>query len=175
MATAANYFPEGALSSIKPADDFMADWFSKHLREMDEPPLWPPCDDRRPTFRYLSLPSFGKPCAVRVQRDDHGEWDLVATLLDCGESGQEAGRVIRRVQRKLGSFERWRLEARSRRLEFWDIPAYDEKRVGLDGFKVVLEGADAGRYHIVNRWCPPRGPFWSFCRYLSGLKGFDPR
>ena len=175
MATAANYFPEGALSSNKRADEFTADWFSRHLRDMDEPPLWPPCDDRRPTFRYLALPSFGKPFAVRVQRDDHGGWDLTATLIDCGESGRDAGRVVRRVHRKLGWFERSRLEARARRLAFWDIPAYDEESEGLDGFTKVLEGADAGRYHIVHRWSPPRGPFRSFCSYLSGLKGFDPR
>jgi hypothetical protein len=175
MATAANYFPEGALASSKRVDDFMADWFSKCLRDTDEPPLWPPRDDRRPTFRYLALPSFDKPFVVRVERDDQRGWDLIAALIDYGESGRDAARVVRRVHRKLGWFERSRLEARSKRLAFWDIPPYDEEREGLDGSTEVLEGADAGRYHIVHRWCPPRGPFRSFCRYLSGLKGFNAR
>ncbi|PYV47582.1 MAG: hypothetical protein DMG94_05690 [Acidobacteria bacterium] len=40
---------------------------------------------------------------------------------------------------------------------FWEIPSY-EKTWGLDGAQWIIEGVEDGKYHVVDRWTPTKGP-----------------
>src|SRR5438477_7376415 len=44
------------------------------------------------------------------------------------------------------------------RFSFWQAPTQEE-RSGADGARWILEGRSANRYHVVDRWSPPPGPF----------------
>lgn len=149
--------------------EFPAEWFGGILKCMDERPLFLAGTARSLTFRFLSLRSFGRPTMIRVERTESG-WNLDAKMLD-GSPGEEgSGHLIRSTQRQLSWWQCRRLDARTAKFPFWDLPYEDDKR-GLDGGSWVLEGADAKRYHIIYRWeCDDRR-IRSFCGYLYWLRG----
>jgi hypothetical protein len=136
---------------------------------MNEHPLFPIGTAQFLTFRFLSLRSFGKPKMIRVERTE-GRWSLHAKMLDgsAGEGGR--GQIIRSIHRQLGWWQCRRLEARMAKFPFWDLPCQDNTR-GLDGSTLVLEGADAKRYHIIHRWKCDDRKINSFCGYLCWLRG----
>jgi hypothetical protein len=56
-------------------------------------------------------------------------------------------------------------------LNFWALPVTD-KIHGLDGETWHIEGTDADRHHVIERWCPRDGrepALGTLCRYLTML------
>ena len=101
MASAApdSYFPPGAFAigdlPIGRGDisGKLAKWFSEHLRAMDEPSLWAMSrDDRHAVvYRFLWLPTWGRPVSVRIERlGDEATLSLVQ--LD-GSGGYDPGEI----------------------------------------------------------------------------------
>ncbi|HJZ66445.1 MAG TPA: hypothetical protein VKD70_19120 [Candidatus Acidoferrum sp.] len=41
--------------------------------------------------------------------------------------------------------------------KIWDEPALEERN-GLDGARWIFEGIKGGKYHVVDRWSPEKGP-----------------
>src|SRR4051794_37575604 len=74
------YFPPRAFVLESPPGDrkdisgSLADGFSRHLRAMNEPSLWKSSHgDKGPsTYRFLWLPTWGHPVAVRIERTNNG-------------------------------------------------------------------------------------------------------
>src|SRR4051794_40881868 len=76
------FFPDLVFDANKEHNDFIVDWYSKHLKAMKEPSLWKLCEkDRSVTvYRLLWLPTFDRPVSVRLVRRSEGAV-LYAVLL----------------------------------------------------------------------------------------------
>ncbi len=74
------FFPTGALDPLPRVDEFCAGWFGGILQCMDERPFFPIGTAQVLAFRFLSLPSLGKPAMIRVERNE-GRWSLHAKCL----------------------------------------------------------------------------------------------
>jgi hypothetical protein len=87
------FFPDLVFDANKEHNDFIVDWYSKHLKAMKEPSLWKLCEkDRSATvYRLLWLPTFDRPVSVRLVRRSEGAV-LYAVLLD-GRGGYEPGKI----------------------------------------------------------------------------------
>ncbi|VTR93331.1 Uncharacterized protein OS=Chryseobacterium antarcticum GN=HY04_05025 PE=4 SV=1 [Gemmata massiliana] len=163
------YFPAGVLDPSPNSEELFDGWFSQHLHSAGEQPLFPAPDNQPLTFRFLALPTWGKPSTVRVEQ--RGErWWLVGRMTD-GDGGYDPGPVIRTAEGWLSATEVQRLDRLFRALSFWELPTAIND-TGCDGTTWVLEGAGTGRYHVAHRWCPDKGPFAAFCSFLGQLGGF---
>jgi hypothetical protein len=150
-AGCASYFPSGTI------DPFLDDWYSSQLRATREEIL-KPTGGPRVVYRFTWIPSFHPTATVRVE-STRGKASLVATRLD-GAGGYDPGRVAARVELRL-SADRWELlQSLLADAAFWDMPSEQGEKVDpvtgaiiiqADGDRWLLEGADAGRYHYVER------------------------
>ena len=150
-SSAAAYFPPGVFSRPDVverlgSDEFVVEWYGKHLRAMGEPSLW---DAKRPMIRFTMLPSFWKPISVRIEPDGEGAV-LTATRLS-GSGGYDPGTIEWQETRRLSSTELTALE--SRFVSFAQTPTLVED-TSLDGAEFIVERQDGVRYHVVTRNVP---------------------
>jgi hypothetical protein len=165
------YFPLRVFDQQDDAHAFTARWYSKHLRVMEEPPLYPVAPVRPLCFRFLKTPTDCPSRVARVEADDQG-WKVIGKRT-AWLSEKEFGLIDRRMPRRLTADEAAHLRHLLDRLTFWSLPTTDDK-FGADGTMWVLEGAHDGKYHVVERWCPDPRPFVDFCEYLLTLSGEAP-
>jgi hypothetical protein len=131
-------------------------WYSGILAQLDEPSLYEASNDRaRRAYRFLYCPSFSSPIAVRLEitRDGSGEVH-VRRHLGFSAVWQDEPVDYRRVSVQPQSIERFLREVGIG--SFWLLPA-EVDRFGLDGSHWIIEAADKGRYHFVDRWSPESG------------------
>lgn len=162
-----SYFPRGLLSERERSDQFLTDWYTKHLRAMKEAPLPFPNEQMLESYRFLWLRSFHHPVAVRLWNTGTDKFISVKEM--SGAGGYEPGTSILMTQRKLSQHE-WDMFMRA--LEntcYWEQPTEDPKDAGFDGARWVLEGFREGRYHAVDRWTPQKGSFREACLYMLKL------
>jgi hypothetical protein len=169
---APGYFPPGSLDPRPKLEELFDEWFSKHLRSMDEPALWPVPDNQPLTFRFIGLPTWDNPYAVRIEKQ--GDQWLLTGKLTAGEGGYDEGPIIRRVSGWLSPSEARRLDKLVSKLAFWELPTVIDDG-GCDGVRWVVEAAESGRYHVAHRWCPERDDFARVCSFLGQLGGFHAR
>jgi hypothetical protein len=171
------FFPEGWIRDRKKrpgSDQFVRDWYSRHLRTMSEPSLScgePPAE----VYRFLWLRTWGHPIAVRLTGVTPGAPTpptLSAVELD-GAGGYEPGKIARRIDRKLTDAEWGELTSGLKAIDFWGLPT-DIGEAGLDGAQWVLEGRRGRQYHVVNRWSPKTGPYRELALSLLKLAGLLP-
>lgn len=156
------YFPQ----DVPP---FFVEWFSKHLRAMNEPSLLSSTDSLDEVYRFLWLRSFHPPVAVRVWRTGE-EYFLNAIELN-GAGGYEPGKELARKARPLTS-EEWVTFMRP--LEescFWNLPRRDPDNRGNDGAEWIVEGLRQGRYQVTDVWSPSSGAYRDACIYLLKISG----
>jgi hypothetical protein len=150
----------------------LADRYSDALRRMNEPSLWKASQsDRKLTaYRFLWLPTWGRPVAVRIEKAG-GRATLHMVQLD-GSGGYDLGKIdtTRRMSPNRDDWER--LMRRVRTAGFWGMPSRID-RLGADGEELIVEGVKDGRYHVVDRWTPEAGAYLELCRTLLDLSGMD--
>lgn len=140
------------------------------LRAMGEGPLHPTVDTSA-TYRLFRLPSFRFPSVVRVAQRN-GNWEIIGRLFRMdGWSFTPVAPLWERT-RRLSDVEATRLEHLLRALSFWTMPVTVERQ-GLDGTTWVLEGAQDGRYHVIDRWSPEEPPLVDLGEYLTAISGID--
>ncbi len=162
----ASYFPSNVLSHNESGNQFVSEWFSKHLRAMNEAPMYYAEDRWSESYRFLWLRSFHHPVAVRIWKC--GSERFIAAKELSGAGGYEPGKLIRNYSRRLTAAE-W--SEFMRHLEdscYWNLPTRDEN-LGLDGALWIFEGVKGGRYHIVDRWSPTSGSYHELCLYVLKL------
>ena len=165
-----NYFPPGTLDETAESSQFKEQWYAKHLQTLKEPSLWESSKTQMTqSYRFLWLRTFHHPISVRLDVNKDGT-GLLTTRITTGKGGYEAGHLIKNKSQKLTK-ERtgWFLD-RIEELGFWNLPTYEKSHeeigpngqktveIGLDGAQWILEGTRDGKYRVVDRWSPEKGP-----------------
>jgi hypothetical protein len=167
------YFPPGSLDSNGTwRDSFHSDWYSKHLKAMDEPSLSDANGAPEFAYRFLWLRSFHHPISVRIQRSG-ASTILHAIELD-GQGGYSPGRPARQVNRELSQSELDAVMDRLNKMRFWQMETRDDSLPGEDGAEWILEGSQGGKYHVVNRWSPGTGYVYDLGLHFLRLSGLLP-
>jgi hypothetical protein len=152
----AQFFPK---SSVDPrGDDFKAKWYSTQLRALREPSLFALATNKKAeSYRFLGLRTFHHPIAVRVKLQPDGSWILVAKVAS-GAGGYSPGTLTTNTSRQLTAQEADRFRSKIESGGFWNAPNPVNDQTGTDGSQWIIEGAKAGRYHVLDRWMPKNGP-----------------
>lgn len=143
------YFPVKPLDSDQPLDDFNVVWYSKHLAALEEPSL-SSGDIKNETYRVLWLRTFHAPMSFRLTIMPDGTSELI-TKKTSGFGGYEPGELVINKTTEINKRETEILIETLGRTRFWDLSS-TESGMGLDGAQWVVEGAKAGKYHVVDRW-----------------------
>jgi hypothetical protein len=164
------YFPMGALDPSRAKIDAISrDWYSKYLRAMMEPSL--SCG-RSPdgfAYRFLWLRVSHHPIAVRVEKD--GAVVTLSAVELNGTGGTAPGGIVNRLQRALSPAEQGQFLARLRPVGFWEMKKNVDRFGSMEGAQWVLEGAEDGRYRVIERWSPQSGAYREFCLLLIEFTG----
>ncbi len=153
------YFPKGALGDDPRGDLFRADWYSKDLKALQEPSLFQLAKNPSlESYRFVWLRTFHHPVIVRLNLRSDGTGDLT-TKVSSGAGGYAPGHVIENKSRPVTREEVEKFLARVRQGQFWDLPSHESPdAAGLDGSQWIIEGVKEGKYHVVDRWTPGKGP-----------------
>ncbi|HEY2366664.1 MAG TPA: hypothetical protein VGH87_09770 [Polyangiaceae bacterium] len=162
------YFPPGTFPER--ADQFVSDWYGRHLGAMHEPSLWAAAVRGETVWRFVYLRTWGKPIAIRVTSDGH----LFATRLG-GQGGYDPGTIDVQRERVLAKSDLARIDSALAAMSF-DTTA-TEGEMGNDGAQWVLERAKGGQYRLVERWSPDvthtHPAFLAACDVFIDLAGRD--
>jgi hypothetical protein len=136
------YFPKGAER-----------WYPKYLQAMNEPSLFAQHPDKATEqYRFLYLPSFEKPFAIRVQKDASG-----ARLRAVRLSGMHLASDLIDYDKtfEITSDEWDRFLALLAKSSFWSTPTREPNEVSVyDGDQWIFEGRAGNKYHVVDRCIP---------------------
>jgi hypothetical protein len=163
--SASKYFPPFRSGSAW-ADKVRPDWYSKHLRAMNEHAVTSLKEEE--TYRFLWLRSFHHPVAIHVARS--GTKKFITAKQTSGAGGYEPGTLEINHTRPLSDDEWNEFMMVLEHTRYWQMPT-DEGEPGLDGARWILEGYREGRYHLVDRWTPQSGAYHEACLYLLKVSG----
>lgn len=152
------YFPNKALASNARSDRFIAGWYSRQLQALEEPSLLELA--KVPTsqsYRFLWLRTFHHPVAIRLDVKADGTAVLTKKIAN-GAGGFGPGILTENTSRPLTAEQRQAFLAKIEQVRFWTLPAYIHDQSGTDGSEWIIEGTKGGKYHVVSRWSPEKGP-----------------
>lgn len=168
------YFPNLVFASDKEDNDFVVDWYSKHLRAMKEPSLWKLSErDRSATvYRFLWLPTFHRPVSVRLVQS--GEAVTLHAVLLSGRGGYEPGKIVVSRSAKIAGRPYEDFKRPLGNVKIWQMPTEDPGPDGCDGDQLIFEVVGGGKYHIVDRWSPDGDDdYVKLCRHMLVMSGLD--
>ena len=161
------YFPPSVFSPYPDVDDLTRNWFSKVLREADEPSLWEDAEKQgADVYRFTWLRSFHQPITVRLVFRPDGSADLVAKVMS-GEGGYDPGHLITNDESHLVPVEAKSFLEKLQKADFWNLPATRPHMLERDGAEWIMEGVKKGKYRVVVRWSPRNGDYRDACLYLA--------
>lgn len=136
------YFPPNTFQT--PGGDFMVQWYSSVLYALAEKPLWP-ADPKSAAYRFIWMRSFHDQVSITMDVQPGGSGQLRLQVL---------GRIPRKLESRTESLSKAQVQgvlALIEKAEFWKMETEGGPH-GNDGAEWVLEGVQAGQYHIVTRW-----------------------
>ncbi|MHC4118408.1 MAG: hypothetical protein ACYSWO_12980 [Planctomycetota bacterium] len=166
------YFPEKVFSEREDLHTFVNEWYSKHLKALQEPSLYKwDSTDTESVFRFTWLRTFHHPVSIRLEILPNGTGKLYSKMTS-GTGGYEPGKLktnnVKNIKKAIVDefLEIVKDEA------FWKLPTRIEDG-GMDGSQWIIEGRKGHDYHIVDRWTPEKGTvkrIGIFLIELSNLK-----
>jgi len=176
------YFPDGTFNGKPGVYDFTERFDAWYLRGIEEPSLPDETKQRNvKVYRFLKLPPFFHPWCVRISILPDGTGQAIVKTTN-GAGGFSPGRLttVQTLDVPRPVVERFlHLLDRS---AFWSMPTVPplppaptrrqraQARV-MGGTPWLLEGAEPGRYHAVERVSPSQGPFATLCGFMLGEMG----
>jgi len=164
-----SYFPQDSLDETAVSSRSREQWYSEHLRALKEPSLWDSSKSQKlQTYRFLWLRTFDRPISVRLDVQQDGT-SLLTTKITNGQGGYKPGKLVVNKSRKLTKDQTtWFLE-RMEEVSFWKLASFEKPYeigpngekvdlIGVDGAEWIVEGVKDGKYHVVDRWSPEKGP-----------------
>ena len=145
------HFPDLSFGDESDRDDFMQQWYGKHLRSMDEPRLH--TERETDTIRLLTLPTFHEPTLIRIERHEIGT--LVCVKRTDGRGGYGPGALTLNDRSNENSSL---FNAGCELLDevgFWQMPVLDDVVV-LDGTRYIIESSVDDAYHVLERAVPKK-------------------
>ncbi len=139
------YFPPMVLSERKQLHDFVAKWYSKHLRVMDELPFFKlAADASAHVYRFLWLRTFDRPVCIvfRVHSDGSGKLRLKVTD---GQGGYKPGKLVVDDSKSISREKTQEWLTVLGQARFWELP-HSEVSSMLDGANWVLEAVKGGSH-----------------------------
>jgi len=152
------YFPSGNLGEAEVLRESARKHYSECLAAFDEPSFWRLSEDSRAEcYRFLWLRTFHPAICVRIDITSKGTSELTKKTGtgECGFGG--VGRLTLNKTGWLTKNETGKFLAQLDVYKIWDEPALEERN-GLDGARWIFEGIKGGKYHVVDRWSPEKGP-----------------
>src|SRR5262245_31725928 len=120
------YFPTGTLASNAKVDQFRADWYSKHLRALNEPSLTDLAKQSSiQSYRLVWLRTFHHPIVVRLELNENGSGVLFVKEAD-GAGGYETGQLIENSSRPVTRKKASEFLKKVKEVNFWSFPSYKE-------------------------------------------------
>ncbi len=157
-----SYFPKNKI------DESRANWYSKHLRKMNEPILYTVTNKKIEIYRFTWLRTFHHPIMIRVYQS--GEKGFLIAKELSGAGGYEPGELKHNVKRRLTKKGWQNILVHVKRSSFWSLKSNIDDG-GLDGARWIMEGVKKGKYHMVDRFSPEKGSYRELCLYLLKLSG----
>lgn len=153
-----SYFPQGIIDDKAQGDSFRSQWYSKHLKALEEPSLFQMAKtSKAEAYRFVWLRTFHHPVIVRVDIQPNGNGQLT-TKVSSGAGGYEPGKLIENTSRPLTRPQVDKFLATIQGLQFWKLPTHENpETAGCDGAQWIIEGVKNGEYHVVDRWSPSKG------------------
>jgi len=165
-----DHFPPGVFRRAWDGTPFLELWRSRSLQELDEPSIFA----RRTSpgariYRFTWQRSFDPEISVRLEVESDGTAILTSKHLAIHPVKPAA---LTTQTKKLSRWRTNRLVRQFDRAGFWNAPT-DLDDGGLDGATWLFEACRDGRYHVVDRWSPPKGdPLKSLGLDLLEAAGF---
>jgi hypothetical protein len=146
-------------------DEFVVNWYSKHLHAMKEPLLFNKIIDKE-IYRFTWLRTFNAPMTFRFEKRND-RYVLYWKVLN-GAGGYKPGKIeIERL--KILTEKEWTEFTRLvEKADFWNMDL-GRSSVGTDGSEWILEGVNQTKYRVVTVWSPDKGNFYNACDYLISL------
>ncbi|WMI65071.1 hypothetical protein RBH94_13515 [Aestuariibaculum sp. YM273] len=146
-------------------DEFVVNWYSKHLHAMKEPLLFNRKIDKE-IYRFTWLRTFDKPITFRFEKKDN-RFILYWKVLN-GAGGYEPGEIeIERL--KILTKKEWtEFTQLMEKADFWNMNL-GRSSIGTDGSEWIMEGVNQSDYRAVSVWSPSKGDFYNACDYLISL------
>lgn len=139
---------------------FTINWYSEHLKALDEPILTD--STSRQVFRFTWLRTFHNPIVVRIENYEN-VINLYWKVSD-GAGGYEPGEIIENKSKELTLSDWTTFYNKINQADFWNLPTVSKDLLGTDGAQWILEGKVPGEYHVVDRWLG--GSIHSICMEL---------
>src|SRR5260221_11002038 len=111
-------------------------WYPKHLTAMREPSLYKERSQTGTEFRFLHLPTFHNPSAIRITRTPTGAQLRVVRL--SGQGGYDPGTIQLERPRTLDESQRTHFLMGPDSAPFWTSPEEEHDRLGGDRSQVIL-------------------------------------
>jgi hypothetical protein len=174
---APRYFPDGTFNGRPGVYDWAERFYAWYFRSMKEPSLLD--ETKKPNikvYRFLKLPPYFHPVSIRITILPDGTGQAVAKITD-GTGGMSPGYLTstQTVEVPKPIVERFLhlLDDSA----FWSMPTHpplppgDGRRARallqvMGGTPWILEGAESGRYNVVERDSPSQGPFATLCAFM---------
>jgi hypothetical protein len=146
------------------------------LTIFQEPQIFPASTSRIEVYRVFITPTFRQPISIRVEKTGAGYFVSGKRL--SGQGGYKWGHLNGQTRRRLNQTEWHELLDLLTAASFWTLPSQDEEpkpnekgelTVCLDGTSWYLEGAKAGTYQAVDRYCPASKAFKAVGLYILKL------
>lgn len=146
-------------------DEFVVNWYSKHLRTMKEPLLFNRKINKE-VYRFTWLRTFDKPISFRFEKRKN-LYILYWKVLS-GAGGYEPGEIeINRL--KILSQKEWSTFTQFlEKANFWQM-RLGRSSFGTDGSEWIMEGLNKTSYRVVTVCSPSKGDFYNACNYLISL------
>jgi hypothetical protein len=159
------YFPPNTFQGR--AGDFMVHWYSSVLHGLEEKPLWPP-NPNQATYRFAWMRSFHDQVSITMDVKPEGDGQLRLHVY------RRAAQQVASSAQSLSKEQVGRVVSLIEQADFWKMTTEGEEPQGLDGAEWVLEGAQAGQYHVVTRWDASGTPFGKALLELLQLSNYNP-
>jgi hypothetical protein len=122
-------------------------WYSKHLKAMQEPVIRN--STHKQMFRFTWLRTFDNPVVIRLENDNN-KITLFWKVTD-GKGGYDPGEIIINEKKELTE-EKWKvIYDEINEINFYGLMP-NQRTMGLDGAQWILEGNEFGKYHAIVRW-----------------------
>ena len=146
-------------------DEYVVDWYSKHLHAMKEPLLFNR-KVKKEVYRFTWLRTFHKPMTFRIEK-----WKdryILYWKITNGAGGYEPGNLESEKFKIITEKEWLEFSKLVDKANFWTMEL-GRSSIGNDGSEWILEGLNKSNYRVVTVWSPTKGNFYEACKYLIDL------